>query len=223
MDDLVRWLLSTQALVAAFTGLLGAVLALLQAIRPFVTKPAADDSAGSDVHALRPEAATSSNRLRRWAISLGIALSILSGGILAARYAAARSLPRNVQCTVDGWQAFNRENWEAASRKATECIEEFGPQAAIEQERLERDGAALPRTGAVSDEERTTILNRGPLNDVATSLFIKGRAAEKLGRVEDARRAYESAAKLTYGRCWDPAGWFWSPAEASSARLQHLK
>lgn len=75
----------------------------------------------------------------------------------------------------------------------------------------------------MSDQDKQKIFANGLLNDVATCYFIKGKAAEKLVRKDDAKRAYEEAKKLTYARAWDPQGWFWSPSEGASDRLDALR
>jgi hypothetical protein len=66
------------------------------------------------------------------------------------------------------------------------------------------------------------ILDNALLNDVAACHFLKGKAYEKLGRAVDAKKAYTEAKKLTLGRVWDPAGWFWSPAEGAGDRLEMM-
>jgi hypothetical protein len=76
----------------------------------------------------------------------------------------------------------------------------------------------------------TPCFDRWAVNDVATAYFVKGRAAEYLLKKQKnqkykqiAQEAYQSAMKFTYARCWDPQGWFWSPAEAAGERLPLLK
>ncbi len=77
-------------------------------------------------------------------------------------------------------------------------------------------------TGAVNDEEKKRIDSHGLLNDVGACYFIKGQAAEKLGRKDEAKQAYGEAKKLTYARVWDPKGWYWSTAEGATERLNAL-
>ena len=68
--------------------------------------------------------------------------------------------------------------------------------------------------GKVAPEDRERIFANGLLNDVATCLWIKGRSHEELGRLAEARQAYEQATHLTHGRCWnEDEELFWSPAE----------
>jgi hypothetical protein len=90
------------------------------------------------------------------------------------------------------------------------------------QKALSTQGVQLP-VGAVSDDMKQKIFENGLLNDVATCWFIRGRSAEESGDRISAIRAYQEATKLTYGRCWDPKGWFWSPAEACADKLEDLR
>jgi len=135
------------------------------------------------------------------------------------------------QCLKNAWAAFNKTDYVAAMKFTEECIEDFGSRASKEQAALEAKREKLPPTGAVENAaDRKQIFDRWAVNDVATAFFIKGRSAEYLYKKqkstkfrEIASEAYKSAAKLTYGRCWDPQGWFWSPAEAVGERLPLLK
>jgi hypothetical protein len=81
---------------------------------------------------------------------------------------------------------------------------------------------SLPPKGRVLDAEKNTIFSRGLLNDVTTCFLIKGRSAENLGRKDAAKQAYVSVTKYKHARCWDPKGWFWSPAEMVAYRLAGL-
>ena len=133
---------------------------------------------------------------------------------------AAKGL--NEKATAAAWEAFNSNKFEAAITNAVLCIEEFRGAATRIQTKLEKEKAVVPN-GAVAKEEEKKIHENGLLNDVATCYFIKGRAAEKLKRNEDAKKAYQEAKKYTYARSWDPSGWFWSPAEAAADRLDSLR
>ena len=130
--------------------------------------------------------------------------------------------PLNEEATTAAWDAFNSGKYEAAITNAAICIDEFRGQANRLEAKLEADKVDLP-SGEVSDEVKKKILANGVLNDVATCYFIQGRSVEKLGRKADATRAYELAKKFPHARTWDTKGWFWSPAEAASDRLETLK
>jgi len=124
--------------------------------------------------------------------------------------------------TAEAWAAFNKGAHEKAMAHATKCVEEFH-EAALEMEKdLAKRGVRTP-TGAVDEATKKSTFENGLLNDVASCLFIKGKAAEAKGDKKTAVAAYTQALKLTHGRCWDPQGWFWSPAEGASDRLEILK
>ncbi len=131
----------------------------------------------------------------------------------------ADALPPNVRLTNLAWDAFNKGAHERAIKHAQECVDDFRGGAERRQRQLEDGNAPPPPTGAVGDQERETIFANGLLNDVATCLFIKGKSEEALGRREEAVRTFRDASRYTYARCWDPNGWFWSPAEAALDQL----
>jgi len=130
--------------------------------------------------------------------------------------------PANVRLTFQAWSAFNTQDYGLSIARANACITQYESFAAAEQQQLRARGLSPPPVGAVPDAVRAEILNRGPLNDVATCWFIKARALEALGETESARRAYTEATRYIHARAWDPRGWFWSPSEAARERLAAL-
>lgn len=131
--------------------------------------------------------------------------------------------PMNERETAAAWTALDKQDYKGAITHADKCIEEFRPSADRIQGKLKEQKANVP-TGQVSEEEKKKVFANGLLNDVATCLFIKGRAAEQLGDKEKAKTAYEAAVRYTYARAWDEGGgFFWSPAEGASDRLNSLK
>ncbi|MBL8107894.1 MAG: hypothetical protein JNJ72_20165, partial [Anaerolineales bacterium] len=76
--------------------------------------------------------------------------------------------------------------------------------------------------GTVTNDEKKLIFANWALNDVGTAYYIKALALEKLGRLSEAREAYEKTVSFEFARCWDPSGFFWSPAEAASENLAKL-
>ena len=68
-----------------------------------------------------------------------------------------------------------------------------------------------------------TIRSYRALNDVATALFIQGKALENAQRHNEAKESYkELVTKYSYGQCWDPHGWFWKPAVEANNWLNVL-
>ncbi|MFH1633848.1 MAG: tetratricopeptide repeat protein [Chloroflexota bacterium] len=119
---------------------------------------------------------------------------------------------------VCAWDALGKEKFDRAIECAQQCTDAFEGVAFAQQDAL----TEAPPVGAVSDEENTAIHANWALNDVATSYFIMGKALVELGRVDEAKEAYQGAIELPYGRTWDPQGWFWSPAETASEELNKM-
>lgn len=149
---------------------------------------------------------------------LGLSLTSVGAGAMPLK----QNEPENVQLTNAAWDAYNRSDFEQAIKAADKCIDEFQGDADRKQASLEGEHPTIP-VGKVSKDEKKKILANGVLNDVATCFFIKGRSAENLKRMDDAKQAYKAAAKYIYARTWDPKGWFWSPADAASDRLKRLE
>jgi hypothetical protein len=159
---------------------------------------------------------------RKQSIELGVWFAILLAITIASHPVVAQNLPPNAALATAAWNAFNKGDWSTAIHKADACITQFQDQADDQQAELEKKHAIVP-SGTVSKQAGDEIVKRGPLNDVATVLWIKGQSLEKLGKTEDAKQAYHAAAKYTYARCYD-ASWdgFWSPSENALRRLRHL-
>jgi hypothetical protein len=124
--------------------------------------------------------------------------------------------------TAEAWDAYNRGAHAKAIEAADKCLEEFRAAAQEAEKELARRGVRLP-TGAVDEATKKRIFENGMLNDVATCAYIKGRSAEAAGDKKSAAKAYRDAVQLPHGRCWDPQGWFWSPAEGASDRLEIIR
>ena len=137
----------------------------------------------------------------------------------------AKKSPTNVRLTTAAWTELEKGNFDAAIKNAKAVIEDFEPDAEVDQEKLKKGRAPEPPLGpASSKKEEQDTLRRGPLNDVATCYWIMGQAYEKKGDISQAKLAYQGAAKYTYARTFDPdQGIFWSPADKASARAKRMK
>jgi len=113
------------------------------------------------------------------------------------------------------WKAYDNQQYEEAISFAQECIDKWENNAIEQQSKLTQ----APPTGAVSEDEKKAIFANWALNDVGTSYFIKAQALQKLGKIAEARDAYNKAISFPYARSWDPKGWFWSPAEAAKSQM----
>lgn len=163
-------------------------------------------------------------QLKKNAILFLIIPLLFVGALLAYQnYTYSNSLAANTNLTSSAWDLYNGKKYNEAIGKAKECVDQFGSSAMTEQKKLADANTALPPTGSVPDDQYKEIIARGTLNDVGTSWYIIGSSYEKLGNKEEAKKAYAQAAKFTYARCWDPKGWFWSPSQEASARLEGLQ
>jgi hypothetical protein len=160
---------------------------------------------------------------QRWTTYVGVILVVFSASVFLVRAFAGEQVPLNVELTSGAWDALNGREYVKAIALADSCVSEFSGMAEIEQAKLDSLKVPVPPEGSVTQEVKQEILSRGILNDVATCLFIKGRALEALNRKDEARKAYSAALSLPYARCWDPKGWFWSPAKAAQGRLRILE
>jgi hypothetical protein len=133
------------------------------------------------------------------------------------------ALPKNAQLTTCAWNFFNNGMYLEAIAKAEECIDQFEGQALREQQAFTTSARPTPPIGKPgSEDEKNETLARGVLNDVATCYFIKGQALEQLNQISAAKEAYKGASRFPDARAWDPAGFFWPPAQAAMDRLAKL-
>lgn len=168
----------------------------------------------------------SQHRTRAFSL-LGVAIAAFIGTAMIVLTdwgsPVAGAASRNEELTSSAWHAFNAKDYKRAIEIADEVLDDFLLQAERDQRELETSSAPSPPTGKPSSgEEKQRTLERGVLNDVATCYFIKGKASEKLKKIDEAKKAYTGAKALTYARTWDPAGWFWSPSQAAKDRLTLL-
>jgi hypothetical protein len=131
-------------------------------------------------------------------------------------------------CLKKAWETFKAAKYESAITFSQQCIDQFGKAADRAQKALDDAKVPPPPTAKFTNAQKTEILDRGLLNDVAAAYFIKGQAAEYLYRKggptaaankTTAEEAYEATCRYKHGRVWDTGGWFWSPCEAAADRL----
>jgi hypothetical protein len=141
---------------------------------------------------------------------------IVSTGLLTS---AAAEKPLHEREAGAAWKAFQKGQFQDAITHAAICIREFRGVAARKQAELKKAGTVVP-VGVVDAQQKKLVFANGPLNDVATCYYIKGRAAHKLGQMDVAAVALAEAMKYPQARAWDEKGWFWSPAEAAQQFLK---
>jgi tetratricopeptide (TPR) repeat protein len=220
---MIQFINSLGGLLAGIGSFLGAVVALGKLLIN-----SREEHSRQKIMQVEPPGGEPSTRRRSTAITCILITVLLL--LLALAIFAGRTVPGifgsqigRQGILIKAFLALEDERWETAVQKAEKVLAEFAGNAAIEQEKLENAHAPLPPTGKAPATQREEIYARGLLNDVAASYFITGRALEHLGRIGEAKRAYEEAAKLSYGRTYDPKeDSFWSPAEAALGRLRTL-
>ena len=113
--------------------------------------------------------------------------------------------------TTQAWQALKAKDDAAVAVYTGTCVDLYEEEAVRQQAGL--------RGLAPADRA----FEFWALNDVATSLFIRGESLRLQGRFEDARAALTRIVQeFPSAQCWDPRGWFWSVAFAAQIRLQHV-
>jgi hypothetical protein len=150
--------------------------------------------------------------------------------ILVLAVLSARALGEQ-PCLQKAWNAYNHSDYTRTIDFTNECIDQFSARALRDENALETSYEKEPPTGSVdSSFDRKKIFERWAVNDVSTAYFVRGQAAERLYKQHKkseymrlAKESYSAAARLKFGRCWDPQGWFWSPPDSSAERLAVLK
>jgi hypothetical protein len=126
-------------------------------------------------------------------------------------------------CLKNAWEAYNKREWKLAIQHAEDCVFTFNSQAQEIQKQLESSGYKLPANytvaKALSPQQKNEIFSHGLLNDVAVSYWIVGMANMRLGNSENAKKAFQNAAQLTFALCYDPSDFFWSVSQDAKARL----
>ncbi len=119
--------------------------------------------------------------------------------------------------TTNAWNALGAGDY-AVAIKYTEKVAEMYEEQAHEMQALLK--AQPPSSAKKSPEE---IHANWALNDVGTSYFIRGEALLQLERKDEALAAYRAVVdQFNLAQCWDPKGWFWSPAEVASKKITIL-
>jgi len=116
--------------------------------------------------------------------------------------------------TVKAWKALEAGKTADVVKHTKRCIELYEKDAVKMQKELK----------APIEGDDDAISAKWALNDVGTCYFIMGKAFEEDGKTKEAVKAYTTLTKnVSFAQCWDPNGWFWSPATAAKERLTELK
>lgn len=232
-QGVLPWLIS-------ITALLGSIVALLNALWPFLDKswkwwrarrssksastpPDTDVTGRVQIRLIRPKS-----------LIVGLMLLFLSVGIFDY-ITRLPQISESESRTNAAWYYFKKgepdpvldrpatpDPLRRAIKIADAVIADLKGAADGRERDLRANSMPIPPTGDVSPEQRRSILAYGPLNDVATCLWIKGRAFHLLKQTNDAKYAYLELTNYPHARTWDPRGWFWSPLEDALGRLDTL-
>jgi predicted negative regulator of RcsB-dependent stress response len=117
--------------------------------------------------------------------------------------------------TARMWKAYQAQDLDDAMKIIDECVKKCGATAATQEASLTSPPPA--------NEAKEVTAARGPLNDVGVCMMVKGDILLKKGDQAGAKAAYAKVINdYKYARCWDPKGWFWSPADAAKKKLTEL-
>ena len=133
-------------------------------------------------------------------------------GFVLLRPRAPSQGPNSAAITEQAWNALREKRYDRVMALANECIRKFSPKAVRQQ-------------GSLLDfPKQQEAFKYSALNDVATCLFIKGRAYEEQRKFDSAKQVYtEILEQYGFAQCWDPQGWFWSVASAAMDQLECIE
>lgn len=113
--------------------------------------------------------------------------------------------------THKAWKALEMKEYGEVFLLTDEVVSRCEGQALRQQQRL-KEFAASDRAS-----------NYSALNDVATCLFIRGRALRQLNRLNEAKESFrEILQNYRFAQCWDPKGWFWKVAAAAQDEINSI-
>jgi len=119
---------------------------------------------------------------------------------------------KSVTLTTKAWQALESKNYAAVIGYTNKCVDTYKDQALQMQASLKEPAP------------KDKVFDYWALNDVGTCYFIQGKALDDQGDKKGAMTAYKYLVdNLGYAQCYDPKGWFWSPADAARKRLVELQ
>jgi tetratricopeptide (TPR) repeat protein len=113
--------------------------------------------------------------------------------------------------TEKAWTAFNATDYAHADIYVKKCLEMYSAKA------LEMQG----QMAGYAQEGRE--FDSWALNDVATCLFIRGKAMRAENKAGDAEKAFQDIINhYGYAQCWDLRGWFWKVAQGAKNELESM-
>jgi hypothetical protein len=109
-------------------------------------------------------------------------------------------------------ELYAQEKYKEAIQTVDACFNQWASGAVTLQQTFMKQNKEAPPLGKFTPSEKEEIHENYLLNDVALALWVKARSLEETDEIELAKKVYSNCIYLTYGRAWDPKGWFWNPS-----------
>jgi tetratricopeptide (TPR) repeat protein len=120
----------------------------------------------------------------------------------------------SIYLVTKAWDALKNNDLEAVKALTRKCIDRYGLRALEMQKQLQ----------GFTEGSDAQVRRYWALNDVATALFIQGKAYQAAGMYEEAIASYTQLVhEYKFGQCWDPKGWFWKPAQVAQENIAMIK
>ncbi len=112
------------------------------------------------------------------------------------------------ELTGKAWEALGLGKYNDVDKYVNKCLELYGKKA--------RDMQASLKDYAEDGKE----FDYWALNDVATCLFVQGRAYYIQGKNDEAKKVYNNIIKnYSFAQTWDTQGWFWRPIDGAKDQV----
>lgn len=129
----------------------------------------------------------------------------------ATLYSQEEGILSSEELTIRAWEALSAKDYKTAIFYANRCIGQY-------LEEADKQQASLENFPARGKEEQFWALN-----DVGTSLFIKGEAFMKQEMWKEAKEMFNRIMDdYSFAQCWDPRGWFWKVVKVSKVNLEKI-
>jgi hypothetical protein len=145
-------------------------------------------------------------------LSLCASAEVMPGGVKGSKREQSSPGYTSYDLVVSAWRALEHKEYDQAIVLANQCAQDYAADAAEQGKTL----SEIPSAEMANDY--------WALNDVATALYIKGRALEKQGLSTVARGVYGRILKdYRYAQCYDPRDIYWSVAAAARDRIRCME
>ncbi len=135
--------------------------------------------------------------------------------------------PTREELLARAWNAHNEKNWSQVVELTTTLLGDFERPAEKKQEELTKAKAPEPKTGRIgvdlSDADERNNHSFGLINDVATSLYLRGEAYRHLRKEVEARADWKKVMTFDHAVTFDiRTKEFWRTKEGAENKLFQL-